>query len=180
MVQGAAIPFPYGGKVRQVQVDLNPPAMQTYGVSAQDINSAILAQNLIIPAGTEKISLHEYFVKLNASPQSADELNNMPVRASNGSVLYIHDVAHAHDGNPPQTNIVRVNGERAVLMTIQKTGEASTLDIIRQIKALLPQVERTMPPALKISTFGDRSVSSKRLLTVFFEKESSPLHLPPY
>lgn len=161
VVQGAAIPFPYGGKVRQVQVDLNPQAMQTYGISAQDINSAILAQNLIIPAGTQKIGLYEYFVKLNASPDKVDELNNMPIRYLNGSVLYIRDVAHVRDGFPPQTNIVRVDGKRSVLMSILKTGGASTLDIINKIREILPHVLQSMPPALSLKTFGDQSVFVK-------------------
>ncbi len=158
VVEGASIPFPYGGKVRQIQVDLNPQAMQTYGISALDVSNAIQAQNIILPAGTEKIGLHEYFIKLNASPVDAGELNNMPIKTIDGSVLYIRDVAHVRDGFPPQTNIVLVDGTPAVLMTIQKTGSASTLDIITQIKELLPKIREIMPPALNISTVGDQSL----------------------
>ncbi len=158
VVQGAAIPFPYCGKVRQVQVDLNPQNMQAYGVSAQDINTAIVNQNLILPAGTEKIGLYEYFVKLNGSPVEVAELNNLPIKTEKGSILYIHDVAHVRDGFPPQTNIVNVDGTRAVLMPIQKTGNASTLDIINQVKAIMPKVIESMPAALNIKIFGDQSL----------------------
>lgn len=158
VVQGAAIPFPYGGKVRQVQVDLNPQNMQAFGVSAQDVNAAILNQNLILPAGTEKIGLYEYYVKLNGSPVNVNELNDLPIKTEKGSVLYIHDVAHVRDGFPPQTNIVTVDGTRAVLMSIQKAGNASTLDIINQIKAIMPKVIDTLPAALNIKMFADQSI----------------------
>ena len=135
--------------------------MQTYGVSAQNVNDTIQAQNLIIPAGTQKIGLHEYYVKLNNSPINVNELNNVPIRAINGSVLFIRDVAHVRNGSPPQTNMVRVDDTPAVLMTIQKTGGASTLDIINQIKTLLPKVLETMPPGLQLSTFADQSIFVK-------------------
>lgn len=158
VVQGAALPYPYGGKVRQVQVDLNTQAMQAYGVSAQDVNNAIITQNLILPAGTEKIGLYEYFIKLNASPIELDKLNDLPVRYQNGSVLYVRDVAHVRDGSSPQTNIVTVDGTRAVLMPIQKTGDASTLDIISKVKALMPQVVNIMPPELNLKMVGDQSL----------------------
>jgi multidrug efflux pump subunit AcrB len=157
-VQGAALPYPYGGKVRQIQVDLDPKNMQTYGVSATDVNNAIDLQNLILPAGTEKIGPYEYYVKLNASPDVVDNLNNMPVKNFNGGVLYIRDVAHVRDGFSPQTNIVRVNGSRAVLMTVQKTGNASTLDIINRVKEMVPQIKETMPAALKLGVFADQSL----------------------
>jgi CzcA family heavy metal efflux pump len=157
-VQGAALPYPYGGKTRQIQVDLNQKAMQTYGVSPQDVNAAVGAQNLIIPAGTQKIGMYEYIVKLNGSPLSVAELNNLPIRSAKGGVLYIRDVAHVRDGSPPQTNIVRVNGTRAVMMSIQKTGNASTLDIINRVKALLPKIKESMPPSLNLTMFGDQSL----------------------
>jgi len=158
VVQGAALPYPYGGKVRQVQVDLDPDAMQAYGVSPLDVNQAISNQNLIIPAGTQKIGLFEYFVRLNASPIVLEHLNDLPIKTAQGTVLYVHDVAHVRDGFPPQTNIVDVNGTRAVLMSIQKTGEASTLDIISKIKALLPKIEAGMPPTLNLKLFADQSL----------------------
>ncbi len=158
VVEGAALPYPYGGKVRQIQVDLNPQAMQAYSVSAQDVNTAIGNQNLILPAGTQKIGQYEYFVKLNASPIIADKLNDLPIRSEKGTVIYVRDVAHVRDGYPPQTNIVNMNGTRAVLMSIQKTGGASTLDIIHQIKALMPKILDSMPPALNLKMFGDQSL----------------------
>ncbi len=161
VVQGAALPYPYGGKVRQVEVDLNPQAMQAYNVSAQDVNTAILNQNLILPAGTAKIDLYEYFIKLNASPIVLNDINDLPIRTQQGAVLYIRDVAHVLNGSPPQTNIVNYNGKRAVLMTIQKVSGASTLDIINQVKAILPKVEESMPPALKLKIFGDQSLFVK-------------------
>lgn len=157
-VQGAAVPYPYGGKIRQIQVDLDLQAMQTYGVSAQDINNAILAQNLIIPSGTQKIGEYEYIVKLNGSPLSAVELNDVPVKSTPGRVLYIRDVAHVRDGFAPQTNIVRVDGKRAVMMSIQKTGNASTLDIVHRVKDLLPVVKDMLPEGLNLSNFADQSI----------------------
>ena len=157
-VQGAALPFPYGGKVRQVQVDLNPEKMRTYGISAQDISNTINTQNLILPAGTEKIGLYEYYVTLNASPIPAEEMNNFPIKAIPEGVLFVRDVAHVRDGFPPQTNIVTVNGQRAVMMSVIKTGEASTLDIVRRVKAIIPLLRDMMPKALKLSVFGDQSI----------------------
>ncbi len=161
VVEGAALPYPYGGKVRQTMVDLNPEAMQAFGVSAQDIDNALQNQNLILPAGTEKIGSFEYYVKLNSSPIEQQDLNNLPIKPLKGSVLYMHDVAYVHDGSTPQTNIVDINGARAVLMTIQKTGEASTLDIINHIKALMPQIRSSMPAELRIHLFSDQSIFVK-------------------
>ena len=165
VVQGAALPYPYGGKVRQIQIDLNPQAMQAYGVSAQDVNTALDNQNLILPAGTEKIGLYEYFIKLNASPVNMNDLNDLPIKNQNGTVLYIHDVAHVRNGSPPQTNIVNFNGIRAVLMTIQKVSGASTLDIINEVKAILPKVRASMPPELNIKTFADQSLFVKAAIS---------------
>ncbi len=161
VVQGAALPYPYGGKVRQVQVDLNPQAMQAYGVSAQDVNAAIDNQNLILPAGTEKIGLYEYFIKLNGSPIVLNDLNDLPIKTQQGAVLYVHDVAHVLNGSPPQTNIVNFNGTRAVLMTIQKVSGASTLDIINQVKGILPKLLESLPPELNLKVFGDQSIFVK-------------------
>lgn len=160
-VQGAALPYPYGGKIRQIQVDLNSQALQTYGVSAQDVNAAIGAQNLILPAGTEKIGDFEYIVKLNGSPKTVEELNDLPIRLANGSVLYVRDVAHVRDGFAPQTNIVRVNGMRAIMMSVQKTGKTSMLNIINRVKALIPQIKDTMPADLKLALIGDESIFVK-------------------
>ena len=157
-VQGAALPYPYGGKTRQIMVDLDPQAMKTYGVSAQEINAAIGAQNLIVPAGTQKIGQYEYIIKLNASPLSVEELNALPLKPLQGRVLYIRDVAHVRDGFAPQTNIVRVDGQRAVMMSIQKTGNASTLDIVNHIKALIPKIKESLPEGLKLTMFADQSI----------------------
>src|ERR1700686_4181267 len=141
-VNGAALPSPYGGKILQAQVDLDQQAMQTHNVSAEDVVNAISAQNLVLPAGTEKIGKFEWNVALNASPTLLDHINDLPVKKLDGTVIHIRDVAYAHDGAPPQTNIVRVNGARAVLMSILNAGSASTLDIIAGIKARLPRSER--------------------------------------
>lgn len=164
-VQGASVPYPYGGKTRQIQVDLNPKAMQTYGVSAQEINTAIGSQNLIIPAGTEKIGDYEYIVKLNGSPIKVEELNDLPISTTPGRVLYIHDVAHVRDGFAPQTNIVRVDGKRAVMMSIEKSGNASTLDIISRIKSLLPQIQAMLPEGITLTQFADQSLFVSSAIT---------------
>jgi multidrug efflux pump subunit AcrB len=157
-VAGASIPFPFGGKQRQVQVDLDPQALSAHGLSGNDVVAAIGAQNLILPAGTQKIGDLEYFIKLNSSPLQLEELNNLPIRAANGSVTYIRDVAHVRDGYSPQTNIVRVGGKRAILMSVLKTGKASTIDIINSINQKLPQVRAAMPPELQIQALSDQSV----------------------
>jgi len=157
-VQGAAIPYPYGGKQRQVQVDLNQAALQAKGIAPVDVNNAIAAQNLILPAGTEKIGNFEYNVKLNASTTTVDQLNDLPIKRVNGSTLFVRDVAHVRDGFGPQVNMVRLDGSRAVLMSIQKTGNASTLDIISRVKARLPFIQDSAPPELNIRAIGDQSL----------------------
>jgi len=157
-VAGASIPYPYGGATRQIQVDLNPSALRAQGLAPVDVLDAIATQNLIVPAGTEKIGGTEYDVKLNASPVTIDRLNDLPIRSRGGTVTYLRDVAFVHDGHPPQTNIVRVNGRRAVLMTIQKTGTASTLNIVNAIKAKLPYVRELLPEGTSITPTGDQSV----------------------
>ncbi|MBL6749483.1 MAG: efflux RND transporter permease subunit [Nevskia sp.] len=157
-VAGASIPFPYGGKQPQVQVDLDPQALQSKGLSGQDVSAAIGAQNLILPAGTQKIGGLEYFVKLNASPQKVEELNDIPIRTHNGGIVYVRDVAHVRFGYPPQTNIVRLGGHRAVLMSVLKTGNASTLDIINSINQKLPGIRASLPPELRVEAIGDQSI----------------------
>jgi multidrug efflux pump subunit AcrB len=157
-IYGASIPYPYGGATRQVQVDLKPDALRAQGLSAIDVNSAIARQNLIVPAGTEKIGSTEYDVRLNASTEKIDQLNDLPIRNKDGAVTFVRDVAFVHDGHPPQTNIVRVNGRRAVLMTIQKTGAASTLNIVNSIKERLPRVRELLPAGANIDATGDQSV----------------------
>ncbi len=157
-VRGASLPFPYGGKQRQVQVDIDPVALRAQGLSAQDVTNAIGAQNLIIPSGTEKIGDTEYFVKLNSSPLKVDELNDLPIKAVSRGLVYVRDVAHVHDGAAPQTNLVRVDGQRAVLMSVLKTGNASTLDIIDQIHHLLGGIQAGLPPELHVAALGDQSL----------------------
>jgi len=157
-VRGAATPYPYGGKQRQIQVDLNPQAMLAHNLSPSDVVAAIGAQNLILPAGTEKIGDLEYSVRLNGSPLQIDELNDAPIRTVNGITTYIRDVAHVHDGSPPQTNIVRVNGQRAVLMSILKIGNASTLDIVDSLQKMLPAIRTVIPPNMEIHSLSDQSL----------------------
>jgi multidrug efflux pump subunit AcrB len=160
-VQGAAIPSPYGGKVRQVQVDLNQHALQAANLSADDVVTAIAAQNLVLPSGTEKIGKFEYAVELNSSPKFIAQLNDLPIKKVGGTLIYVRDVAYVHDGNPPQTNVVRVNGAHAVLMTILKSGSASTLNIIEGVKALLPKISETLPAGLDLHAVGDQSIFVK-------------------
>ncbi len=157
-VAGASIPFPFGGKQRQVQVDLDPQALRANGLSANDVVSAIGAQNLILPAGTQKMGALEYFIKLNASPNQIEDLNNLPIRTRIGTVTYVRDVAHVRDGYSPQTNMVRLEGRRAVLMSVLKTGKASTIDIINSINQKLPQIRASLPTNLKIEPLSDQSV----------------------
>jgi multidrug efflux pump subunit AcrB len=161
-VPGAAVPYPYGGKQRQVQVDLNTAALQSKGLSPFDVVNAISAQNLILPTGTSKIGSKEYDVDIvNGAPQTIAELNRIPVKTIGSTTIYVSDVAYVRDGFPPQTNIVRVNGQRSALVTIQKNGSYSTLDIIAGIKQMLPQIKQTLPPALNISLLGDQSIFVK-------------------
>jgi CzcA family heavy metal efflux pump len=157
-IPGCAIPYPYGGKQRQVQVDLDIHALQSKGLSPVDVVNAINAQNLILPSGTSKIGQFEYNVQLNGSPETVAELNDLPIKQVGNTTIYIRDVAYVRDGFPPQTNIVRVNGHRASLLTIQKTGNASTLDIISGIKDLLPRIQAGLPPELKIDPTADQSL----------------------
>ena len=158
-VPGASVPYPYGGKQRQVQVDLNPAALQSKGLSALDVVNAISVQNLILPTGTSKIGSKEYDVDVpNAAPQTMDELNRIPIKTVGNTTIYVKDVAWVRDGFPPQTNIVRVNGQRSVLLTIQKAGDASTLNVISGIKSLLPQIANMVPPQLKMQPLADQSI----------------------
>ena len=157
-VAGASIPYPFGGKQREVQVDLDPRELRARGLAADDVVNAISSQNLILPAGTQKIDTKEYFIKLNASPTQIEQLNDLPIRARNGAVLYVRDVAHVRDGYPPQTNIARVDGKRAIVMNVLKTGNASTLDIINGISQKLGPARASMPPNLKLVALSDQSV----------------------
>src|SRR6201997_744460 len=158
-VPGVGVPYPYGGKQRTVQIDLDYKALQGYGLTPFDVVNTINAQNLILPSGTEKIGRFEYQVGVNASPPTFEQLNAIPIKTlSNGTTIYVRDVAHIYNGSIPQTNIVRFNGKRATLLTIQKTGDASTLDIVQGIKDKVPFLKRITPPQLKISMLFDQSI----------------------
>jgi multidrug efflux pump subunit AcrB len=157
-VKGAAVPWPYGGKQRQVMIDLQPTLLQSKGLSPTDVVNAINTQNLILPTGTSKIGQFEYDVGLNASPETIQELNDLPVKAAGNSTIYVHDVAHVRDGFSPQTNIVRRNGQRSTLLSILKIGDTSTLDIVKQVREMLPKISATLPPQLKIEPIADQSL----------------------
>ena len=157
-VPGVAIPWPYGGKQRQIQIDINPSKLQALGLSGQDVANALAAQNLITPIGTQKIGGFEYNLQLNNSPLRIEELGDLPIKTVNGAMVYIRDVASVRDGNPPQTNIVHVNGNRSVLMMVLKSGFISTLDIIAGIKQKVIDVRNTLPDALRIGFIGDQGV----------------------
>ena len=157
-VPGAVVPYPYGGKQRQVMVDLNTAQLQAKNLSPNDVVNTINAQNLILPAGTAKIGEYEYEVNLNSAPERIQELNDLPIKTVGTDTVYVHDVANVRDGFAPQTNIARVDGQRAVLMVVLKSGNASTLDVVSSIKKMLPTVQAGLPPALDIKPFSDQSI----------------------
>jgi len=157
-VQGASMPFPYGGKQRQVQVDINTQKLQAYGLSASDVVNAVNAQNIILPGGDVKMGHIDYPVETNSAPTSIAGLNNLPIKTVNGATIYIRDIGNVRDGFPPQTNIVRVDGQRSSLLSVQKTGNSSTLDIIENVRAQLPAILNQLPAALKITPLADQSV----------------------
>jgi CzcA family heavy metal efflux pump len=157
-VQGAAIPYPYGGKQRVIAVDIDTPALQAKHLTAVDVVNAISVQNLILPSGTAKLGPLEYQVELNASPKTITELNDLPVKTVNGTTIYVRDVAHVRDGFSPQTNIVHQDGVRGTLLSVLKNGGASTLDIVKNIRGMLPQVATTLPEELKINLLFDQSL----------------------
>ncbi|HVT31478.1 MAG TPA: efflux RND transporter permease subunit, partial [Rhodanobacteraceae bacterium] len=157
-VPGAAIPYPFGGKSRQVQIDIDPAALAARGLSGQDIANALAAQNLITPVGTEKIGEFEYTLELNNAPSAIDDLGDLPIKVVNGATVYIRDVATVRDGNAPQTNIVHVNGARSVLMSILKNGATSTLEIVDGVKKKLDEIRPTLPDNLKVSPINDQSL----------------------
>jgi len=157
-VQGAAIPWPFGGKSRQVLIDLDSTALQTHGLVAQDVANALAAQNLIVPAGLQKIGGLEYTVNLNNAPSNIEELGDLPIKVVNGAMVYIRDVGHVRDGNAVQTNIVHVDGGRSVLMSVFKNGATSTLDIIDGIKHMLEELRPQLPDNLAVKPVGDQSI----------------------
>jgi multidrug efflux pump subunit AcrB len=160
-VEGAAVPLPFGGKIRQIMVDIDSRALQAKGLAPIDVVNAVNAQNLILPGGTAKIGTREYNVQMNGSTDSVEALNNLPIKTINGTVIYVRDVAHVRDGFAPQTNIVRADGNRGALLQVEKSGSTSTLTIIDQIKAKLPLIAAGLPPALKITPLSDQSLFVK-------------------
>ncbi|HVP00441.1 MAG TPA: efflux RND transporter permease subunit [Bryobacteraceae bacterium] len=157
-IQGASIPLPYGGRPKQVMIDINPQALYSHGLGAADVTSALNNQNLILPTGFAKIGTREYSVQLNNSPSIVDAFNRLPIKTVNGTTIFMRDVAQVRDGYAVQTNIVRHDGRRGALLTILKNGASSTLDVVKRIKAILPRVQSTLPPALKITQLFDQSV----------------------
>jgi multidrug efflux pump subunit AcrB len=157
-VQGASMPFPYGGKSRLISVDIDSAALQAKGLSPVDIVNAVNAQNLILPTGTAKLGALEYNVEMNGSPRTVAELNDLPVKTVNGSTIYMRDVAHVRDGYSPQTNVVMANGKRGVLMSVYKTGNASTLSIVDRVKQTLEDYKPSLPDGLNLTTFFDQSL----------------------
>ena len=164
-IEGAAIPYPYGGKQRQVSVDLDPRALVARGVSGADVVNAVTAQNLILPQGTIKLGPREYDVALNSSPKQVAELNDLPIKVVNGTMVYIRDVANVHDGFQFQTNIVHVDGHRSAVLSVFKTGKASTLDIVSRVRAELPRILSGLPPALKVDAIADQSLFVRGAIT---------------
>ena len=157
-INGLTLPAPFGGKVRQVMVDLDPAKLQARGISARDVNDALIAQNLTLPSGTAKIGDTQYAVRMNNSPRVLDTLNDVPIKIERGVVTYVRDVAHVHEGFEVQQNVVRANGKRAVLLQIIKNGHSSTLDIINAVKAKLPEMQAAAPKGLKIDLLFDQSL----------------------
>ena len=156
-IPGAQLPYPYGGTARQVQIDLDQKALHAHGLEANDVGQALARQNLITPVGTEKIGAYEWIVDLNDSPKKLDEFNNLPIKVVNGAVIFMRDVAYVHNGSPPQTNLVQLDGQKGVLMPVLKTGGASTLDIIAEVKRRLPGIEDTLPDGVKLRYVADQS-----------------------
>jgi multidrug efflux pump subunit AcrB len=157
-VPGAVIPYPFGGKQRQAMIYLRPDLLLSKGLAPADVLNAVTNQNLVLPSGTAKIGAFEYDVHLNAAPRTIEELNNLPIKVVGNSTIYLRDVATVSDGFPPQTNIVRQDGQRGVMFSILKAGSASTIDVVNGIRSLIPRVLQTLPPALKVTPFDDQSI----------------------
>jgi len=157
-VPGASVPFPFGGKTRQVMVNLNPNLLQAKGLSPNDVLTALGNENLILPGGTAKVGQFEYDVDLNADLKRVDEFNSLPIKTVGGAVVYLRDVATVSDGFAPQINVVRQDGRHGALVTVLKAGDASTIDVVKGIRNLLPRVAQTLPPELKIQPLADQSI----------------------
>jgi multidrug efflux pump subunit AcrB len=164
-VPGAQLPFAYGGAARQVQIDLDQNALHAHNLSATDVGNALARQNLITPVGTEKIGSYEYTIDLNDSPKVMNDFNNLPIKVVDGAVVFMRDVAYVHDGSPPQTNVVQLDGRKGVLMSVLKIGSASTLDIISGIKERLPAIQANLPPGVTLKFVGDQSGFVKSSVT---------------
>jgi multidrug efflux pump subunit AcrB len=164
-VRGAQIPYAYGGAARQVQIDLDQKALRAHGISASDVGAALAKQNLITPVGTEKIGSFEYTIDLNDSPKVLQDFNNLPIKVVDGAVVFMRDVAFVHNGSPPQTNVVELDGGKGVLMSVLKIGSASTLDIIAGVKARMPAIEANLPAGVKVRLVGDQSEFVKSSVT---------------
>jgi len=164
-VPGAGIPYPFGGKQRQIQIDLDPEALQAHGLSGQDVANTLAAQNLIVPVGTQKIGSFEYMIQLNNAPSRLEDIAALPIKAANGAIVYLRDVAHVRDGNPPQTNIVHVDGTRSAMLQVLKNGSVSTLAIIAGIKETIERMRNAWPEQLKISLLSDQSVFVRSAIT---------------
>ena len=160
-VQGASVPMPFGGRFRQIMVDLDPDRLYALHLSPSDISTALTQQNLILPGGPLRLGEREYQVRLNSSPTVVEELNDLPVRTINGATVYMRDVAYVRDGYSPQVNVVRTNGSRGTLLTVLRNGQASTLDIVRDVKAALPKILAGLPPSLEVKELFDQSIFVK-------------------
>src|SRR3984957_357133 len=157
-IQGVQIPWPYGGKQRQIMIDIDPRRLFAWGLSPRDVNNAIGVQNVIVPTGTAKIGVDEYPIVLNASPELLDQIAAIPIKVVHGTTVYVRDVSNVRDGYSPQTNIVHVSGKKSVLMSILKQGSASTLDVVRRIREALPTTLSRLPTELKVSLLFDQSI----------------------
>src|SRR6266404_4480974 len=164
-VPGSAIPVPYGGKLRVVNVDIDPDALYARGLSPQDVTNSILTQNVILPAGTAKIGTREYDIAMNGSPEILNDLNHIPIRYLNGAMVYVSDVAFVHDGFQPQTNLVRRDGRHSALLPILSNGSASTLTVVDQVRQLMPKILAGLPPSLKVDFLFDQSVFVRAAVT---------------
>src|SRR5213593_4897256 len=164
-IQGAAVPVPYGGKLRVVNVDIDPDALYARGLSPQDVTNAILTQNVILPAGTAKIGTREYDIATNSSPELLNELNNIPIRYVNGAMVYVRDVGFVHDGFSPQTNLVRRDGRHSALLPVLTSGSASTLSVVSGVRKLLPTILAGMPKSLSVDFLFDQSIFVRSAIT---------------
>ena len=178
-IPGVAIPYPFGGKQRQVMIDLDTRMLQAKGLSPNDVLNTLALQNLVLPSGTAKIGLLEYDVSLNAAPRTVPELGDLPIKVVGNSTIYVRDVANVRDGFSVQTNIVRRDGRRGTLLTVLKMGDASTLDVVSNIRQAIPKVASTLPPELQIDLLADQSVFVRGAVMGWFTRPSSPPASPP-